>query len=228
MAIYQTGGYQVRPAAVEKVKRAIREFVPHVQENEPGTQMYLAWQQKSDPTRFLHSFIFKDSIAQALHGQSAAVSRFESVYSPELVGGDVVFLDYEMVAGKRDSAGAPESALILRKFYEAVVRRDFAAAGAYLADNLEFEGVFETYRSAKHYLQTLSGLMQITVHLEVREIIAHGENAAVFFDLQTKAPAEGKVLVAEWHQLKDGKIFHVRSAFDARPYAAMFAGTGRT
>jgi quinol monooxygenase YgiN/ketosteroid isomerase-like protein len=226
MAIYQTGGYQVKPAAVEKVKRAITEFVPYVQENEAGTQMYLAWQQKSDRTRFLHFFIFKDVAAQALHGQSSAVNHFESVYSPELVGGNVVFTDYEMVAGKRDSFGTPESGQILKRFYDAVVRRDFAAAETYLADDLEFEGVFETYRSAKHYLQTLSGLMQITVRLEVKEIIAHGNNAAIFFDLQTKAPAEGKVLVAEWHQFKDGKIFHVRSAFDARPYAAMFAGTG--
>lgn len=45
-----------------------------------------------------------------------------------------------------------------------------------------------------------------------------------FFDLVTKAPAEGKVLVAEWHQFKDGKISHVRSAFDGRPYATMFTG----
>ena len=227
MGIYQTGGYQVKPAAVEKVKSAIREFVPFVQQNEPGTQMYLAWQQKSDPTRFLHFFIFRDLAAQALHGQSSAVNRFEAIYSPELVGGDVVFTDYELIAGKRDSFGVAESGQILKRFYEAVIRRDFAAAEAYLADNLEFEGVFETYRSAKHYLQTLSGLMQITVRLEVKEIIAHGDNAAIFFDLQTKAPAEGKVLVAEWHQFKDGKIFHVRSAFDARPYAAMFAVAGR-
>jgi quinol monooxygenase YgiN len=100
MAIYQTGGYQVKPSAVEKVKQAIKEFVRYVQENEPGTKMYLAWQQKSDPTRFLHLFIFEDAAAQARHGRSAAVKRFESVYSPELVGGDVVFTDYEMVFGK--------------------------------------------------------------------------------------------------------------------------------
>lgn len=79
MPIYQTGGYQVKASAVEKIKKAIRDFVPHVQDNEPGTEMYLAWQQKSDPTRFLHFFIFKDAGAQARHGQSEAVKRFESV-----------------------------------------------------------------------------------------------------------------------------------------------------
>ena len=100
MAIYQTGGYQVKSSAVDKVKQAIKEFVHYVQKNEPGTKMYLAWQQKDDPTRFLHLFIFEDEAAQARHGQSDAVKRFESVYSPELVGGDVVFTGYEMIAGK--------------------------------------------------------------------------------------------------------------------------------
>jgi quinol monooxygenase YgiN len=100
MAIYQTGGYQVKPSAVDKVKQAIKDFVRYVQENEPGTKMYLAWQQKSDPTRFLHLFIFEDAAAQTRHGQSDAVKRFESVYSPELVGGDVVFTDYELISGK--------------------------------------------------------------------------------------------------------------------------------
>jgi len=42
MAIYQTGGYRVKPSAVDKVKQAIKEFVTYVQANEPGTQMYLA------------------------------------------------------------------------------------------------------------------------------------------------------------------------------------------
>src|ERR1700730_1098893 len=98
MAIYQTGGYQVKASAVEKVRKAIKDFVPHVQENEPGTQMYLAWQQKDDPTRFLHFFIFDDEAAHKIHSRSEAVKRFESAYRPELVGGDVVFTDYHLVA----------------------------------------------------------------------------------------------------------------------------------
>lgn len=98
MPIYQTATYQVKPEAVEKVKRAIEEFVRHVRANEPGTQMYIAWQQKDDPTRFIHLFIFKDSKAQTIHSESDAVKRFESIYSPELVGGDVVFTDHDLVA----------------------------------------------------------------------------------------------------------------------------------
>lgn len=98
MPIYQTATYQVKPQAVEKVKRAITEFVQYVQANEPGTRMYIAWQQQNDPTRFIHLFIFEDEAAQTRHSESEAVKRFESIYSPELVGGDVVFTDFDLVA----------------------------------------------------------------------------------------------------------------------------------
>ena len=99
--LFQTGAYQVRRSALPQVRKAIEEFVQHVKENEPGTLMYLAWQQKDDPTRFVHLFIFKDAASQKLHGESEEVRKFEAVYSPELTGGEVVFTDYEMIAGKR-------------------------------------------------------------------------------------------------------------------------------
>ena len=98
MAIYTIAEYRVRQSGVEKVKRAIEEFVPYVQANEPGTRMYLAWQQKDDPTRFVHFFIFEDEAAHKAHSRSAAVKRFEAAYGPELDGGDVVFTDYQLVA----------------------------------------------------------------------------------------------------------------------------------
>jgi quinol monooxygenase YgiN len=91
MPIYQIAQYQVKSSAIEKVKRAIEEFVRYLQANESGTRMYQAGQQEDNPTRFAHLVIFADAAAQALHSKSDAVKRFQSVYSPELVGGDVVF-----------------------------------------------------------------------------------------------------------------------------------------
>lgn len=112
----------------------------------------------------------------------------------------------------------------LRNFYAAVINRDLDSARRYLKDDVVFVGIFETYRSADQYLAALKGLLSITERLDVRKIIAEGDDAAVFFELQTRAPAEATVLVAEWHQFQNGKIAHVESAFDARPYEAMFAG----
>jgi quinol monooxygenase YgiN len=98
MPIYQTARYQVEASAVEEVKAAIVEFVAHVRSNEPGTRLYAAWQEVDDPTRFVHLFIFQDEAAQNAHSESAAVGRFESAYSPHLVGGPVVFTDHMLVA----------------------------------------------------------------------------------------------------------------------------------
>src|ERR1700739_3821425 len=100
MPIYTIAEYRVRKSGIAKVKRAIEEFVPHVKANEPGTRMYLAWQQKEDPVRFVHFFIFENEAAHTAHAQSDAVKRFEAAYRPELEGGDVVFTDYNLVAGK--------------------------------------------------------------------------------------------------------------------------------
>jgi quinol monooxygenase YgiN len=103
MPIFQSGGYQVKPSGVEKVKNAIAEFVEYIKANEPSTQMYLAWQEQDDPTKFLHLFIFQDEESATRHGESDAVRRFESVYRPELVSEGVTFTDYHMPAGKRES-----------------------------------------------------------------------------------------------------------------------------
>jgi hypothetical protein len=116
-----------------------------------------------------------------------------------------------------------ETGDILKRFYDAVVKRDLLTARRYLSDDLLFIGLFETYRSADEYMAALSGLLSVTVRLDVKKIIAQGNDAAIFFELQTRAPAEGTVLVAEWHQFKNGKIAHVESAFDGRPYESMFS-----
>ena len=98
MPIQTIAEYRVRPEGVEKVKRAIEEFVPWIRANEPGTRMYLVWQKQADPTCFVHFFIFESEDAHRAHSRSEAVKKFEAAYRPELVGGDVVFTDYDLVA----------------------------------------------------------------------------------------------------------------------------------
>ncbi len=113
---------------------------------------------------------------------------------------------------------------VLKNFYAAVTKKDLTVARRYLADNLVFVGLFETYPNADAYLSALTGLLGITVRLDVKTIIADGDQAAVFFELETRAPAAATTLVAEWHQIRNGKIFRVRSAFGGRPFAGMFGG----
>jgi ketosteroid isomerase-like protein len=115
-----------------------------------------------------------------------------------------------------------DSGRTVEALYAAIKRNDIASARQYLNPNLTFYGLFVTYRNAEQYLAALSGLLSITTRLDVKTIIAQGEDAAIFFDLETTAPVAATTLVAEWHKVRDGKIVQVRSAFDGRPFEAMF------
>jgi len=115
---------------------------------------------------------------------------------------------------------------VLRRFYDAVQARDMAKARTYLADDMVFVGLFETYPNADAYIKTFTGLMSIVTKLDIKTIIGEGEQAAVFMEMVTTAPAPATTLVAEWHTVKNGKIVRAMSAFDGRPFAAMFSGRG--
>ena len=113
---------------------------------------------------------------------------------------------------------------IVRKFYEAAQRKDLAACRAFLADDLVFVGLFETYPNPDAYLAAFTGLLGITKRIDVKTIVSEGDQAAIFFDLVTTGPVEGTTFVAEWHLVRNGRIVRVQSAFDGRPWAALFAG----
>lgn len=102
MPIYTIAQYQVRPSGVDKVKRAIEEFVRYVQTHEPATRLYSAWQEQDDPTRFVHFFIFENQAAHKAHSSSEAVKRFQAAYGPELAAGPVIFTDYHLIASNAD------------------------------------------------------------------------------------------------------------------------------
>ncbi len=97
MPLFITATYQVREELVEEVKKAVEEFTAYIRENEPGTKMYSAWQEKDDPTKFMHFFIFESEEAKNIHSNSDAVKRFESIYTPALVNGPVAFTNYDLV-----------------------------------------------------------------------------------------------------------------------------------
>jgi hypothetical protein len=117
----------------------------------------------------------------------------------------------------------PSAAAVLTGFYDAVQRRDMKAARAFLADDMVFVGLFATYPDADAYIATFTQLMQIVVRLDIKAIFGEGENAAVFMDMVTHGPVKAVTLVAEWHQVRGGKIVRAQSAFDGRPFAIMFA-----
>ena len=115
---------------------------------------------------------------------------------------------------------------VVAAFYDAVQKRDMTSARQLLADDMTFIGLFETYPDADTYIATFTGLMQIVTRLDIEAIIGDGGDAAIFYQMHTTEPAPGVTLVAEWHEVRDGRIVRARSAFDGRPFAAMFGDGG--
>ena len=95
--IHKTAIFQVRPDGLDRAAAAIREFVEYVRANEPGTVRYESYQERDDPTRFVHVFTFRDSVAEHVHSNSEAVKKFTAVLYPLCVQ-PVRFTDLSMVA----------------------------------------------------------------------------------------------------------------------------------
>jgi quinol monooxygenase YgiN len=94
--VRQLARYQVRPESLERCLGAINEFVKYVRENESGTLRYEVWQERDDPTRFVHIFVFRDADTDRIHSESAEVKKFSSILYPECLA-PVEFIDYQYV-----------------------------------------------------------------------------------------------------------------------------------
>ena len=95
--IHKTATFQVRPEGLDRALAAIRDFVAYVKLSEPGTLRYESWQQRDDPTRFVHFFVFRDAEAERIHSNSRAVEKFTAVLYPLCVK-PVEFTDFSVAA----------------------------------------------------------------------------------------------------------------------------------
>ena len=95
-AIFKMARFRVKPESVDACVRAITEFTEAVGRDEPDTLFYTAYQERDDPTAFVHVFGFRDEAAEALHRETDHVKRFVDVLYPETFDG-VAFTDYKRV-----------------------------------------------------------------------------------------------------------------------------------
>ena len=113
------------------------------------------------------------------------------------------------------------AAEIVERYHGAFADGDPATARSLLADDLHFEGPFDTFDRADDYMQSLAKLAPIVTGTDVKKVVANGDDVVTIYDLHTNTPA-GTSRIAEWTTVKDGKIAEMRIYFDARPFAAMF------
>src|SRR6266851_4876438 len=105
---------------------------------------------------------------------------------------------------------------IVDRYSHALADRNFAAARGFLADDLHFEGPIDKFSRADDYVKAIAGLYGMVKGVLHQATIAQGDNVAVFYVLDTPM---AKAPVAEWYTIRGGKIVHIRTYFDARPFS---------
>jgi ketosteroid isomerase-like protein len=109
---------------------------------------------------------------------------------------------------------------IVGRYKQAFGSGDVQAARLLLADDFHFKGPFEEFDNPDDYLQSLAKLAPIVKGVNVKKILADGDDVVTIYDLETSTV--GTSPIAEWATVEDGKIAELRAYFDARPFAAMF------
>ena len=104
---------------------------------------------------------------------------------------------------------------------------DFSTARKFLHDNLSFHGSIDSFDKPEPYLQALEKLHKVVERVDMKKMFIDGNDVCLLYDLVTKTPA-GTAFVCEWYKVKGEKIAEIRTVFDARPFAAMFAGKAAT
>ena len=111
---------------------------------------------------------------------------------------------------------------VVQQFQQALGKGDFTAARQLLQDNLSFRGPIDTFHKPEPYLEALKKLQPIIQRIDLLKMFADGNDVCVLYDLVTNTPI-GTAFICEWYQVKGDKISSVRTVFDARPFAEMFA-----
>ncbi len=83
-----------------------------------------------------------------------------------------------------------------------------------------FQGPLDTFNTADEYLEALKRLASILQRIDLRKVFVDGDDVCVLYDRVTNTPA-GTAFIAEWYQVKGGKIVALRVVFDARLIAAL-------
>ena len=110
---------------------------------------------------------------------------------------------------------------VIESYREALGRGDFSTARQLMHDDMTFQGPLDTFTTADQYLEASRKLASIIQRIEVKKTFVDGDDVCVLYEMVTYTPA-GTAFIAEWYQVRGGRIAALRAVFDARPFAALF------
>ena len=119
--------------------------------------------------------------------------------------------------GASDVAPADPRA-VAAAYFRAWRAHDPGALRALLAEHATFAGPLGTAAGADEMATAIQRLFAVTTDVVVRQMAADDDDVITWFDLHTTVAPP--VPVANWSQIRDGKIVRIRAAFDPRAIVA--------
>lgn len=98
-------------------------------------------------------------------------------------------------------------------YIEACGRKDLEGVAALLAPEVHFVGPGNQLTGADRYLAVLRRLGPVWESSDLKHVFVDGDDVCVIYDFVTNTAA-GAVPIAEWLEIRDGKVAAVRLIFD--------------
>ena len=92
--------YKVKPEAIPDVLKQIVDYIDTVRNKEPNIRVYESYQNKDDPTKFIHLAEFKDKDAEQTHKNAPYTKKFAKFLWP-LCEQEPQFIYMKMIGSAR-------------------------------------------------------------------------------------------------------------------------------
>jgi hypothetical protein len=119
-----------------------------------------------------------------------------------------------------------ETRRVVESYFAAWTANRPDEAYALLAEDLEFSGPTNSYRSAEAFRPALVRFAAMTRSARITELLVAGDRAAMLYDCELPPPV-GTIQIASFFRVEGGRIRRYETLFDATEFRKLAAGGAR-
>ena len=122
------------------------------------------------------------------------------------------------VTGGSKSAATPQARAV--SYFDALRRKNRAAIREMLMDNGHFIGPLQSFTQADAFMSAADVFMQLVRTVEIKKVLADGDDVAIFWDYTTIVPSIPVIPVAAWLTIEADKIKYLHLHFNPAAFVA--------
>ena len=96
--IARTAEFEIKPGKKPVVIEAIEKFTRTVHVSEPGSRLYVSFQDKKDQNKFIHIMVFENEGAELKHKTAGYTQEFVDIVNKVCVK-KIIFKEFNFVGG---------------------------------------------------------------------------------------------------------------------------------